>query len=80
MNTKSDNLSLKTKKYIMSVFVKISLYLLMFSIVKTKSDERPLNRIAINGRKTFPYKNNNCIWMSRKIAFQNCLRMICLVL
>ena len=47
----------------------------MLSIVKTKSDKRPLNRIAINEGKTFTYKNNSCIWMSRKIAFQNCLRI-----
>jgi len=47
----------------------------MLSIVMTKSDKRPLNRIAINERKTFSYKNNSCIWMSRKIAFQNCLRI-----
>ena len=47
----------------------------MLSIVKTKSDKKPLNRIAINEGKTFSYKNNSCIWMSRKIAFQNCLRI-----
>jgi len=47
----------------------------MLSIVKKKSDKRPLNRIAINEGKTFYYKNNSCIWMSRKIAFQNCLRI-----
>ena len=47
----------------------------MLSIVKTKSDKSPLNRIAINGGTTFTYKNNSCIWMSRKIAFQDCLRI-----
>jgi len=47
----------------------------MLSIVTKKSDERPLNSIAINEGKTFTYKNNSCIWMSRKIAFQNCLRI-----
>jgi len=55
--------------------LKLYLYPLMLSIVKTKSDNRPLNRIAINEGKTFTYKNNSCIWMSRKIAFQNCLRI-----
>jgi len=47
----------------------------MLSIVKAKSDKRPLNRIAINEGKTFTYKNNSCIWMSRKIGFQNCFRI-----
>jgi len=47
----------------------------MLSIVKKKSDKRPLNRIAINEGKTFIYKNNSCIWMSRKISFQNYLRI-----
>ena len=45
----------------------------MLSIVKKKSDKRPFNRIPINEEKTFIYKNNSCIWKSRKIAFQNCL-------
>jgi hypothetical protein len=47
----------------------------MLSIATTIIDERHLNRIAINEGKTFTYKNNSCIWMSRKIAFQNCLRI-----
>jgi len=47
----------------------------MLSIIQAKSDKRPLIRIAINGGKTFSYKNSSCIWMSRKIAFQNCLRI-----
>jgi len=41
----------------------------------TKNDESSLNRIAITEGKIFYYKNNSCIWMSRKIAFQNCLRI-----
>jgi len=41
----------------------------------TKNDERPLHGIAINEEKAFLYKNNSCIWMSRKIAFQNFLRI-----
>jgi len=59
----------------MSIFVKIYLYPLMLSIVKTKNDKRSLNRIGITEGKTFSYKNSSCIWMSRKIAFQNCLRI-----
>jgi len=47
----------------------------MLPIVKKKSDERLFNRIAINEGKTFTYKNNSYIWMSRKIVFQNCLRI-----
>jgi len=75
MKTKSVDLSFQRKKYIMSVVVKISLYPLMLSIVKTKSDERLFTRIAINEEKTFTYKNNSYIWMSRKIVFQNYLRI-----
>jgi len=43
----------------------------MLSIVKTKSDKKPLNRVDMNEGKTFTYKNSSCIWMSRKIAFQS---------
>ena len=75
MKTKSVDLSFQRKKYIMSVVVKISLYPLMLSIVTTKSDERLFTRIAINEEKTFTYKNNSYIWMSRKIVFQNYLRI-----
>jgi len=61
MNTKNENLSLKTKRYIMSIFVKNMLISSNASIVKAKIDKRPLNRIAINERETFVYKNNSCI-------------------
>jgi hypothetical protein len=47
----------------------------MLSIVMAKSNERSLDRIAITEGKTFPYKNNSCIWMSRKIAFENFQRI-----
>ena len=55
--------------------IRFETILFMLSIIMTKNDERPLHGIAINEGKTFPYKNNSCIWMSRTIAFQNCLRI-----